>query len=172
MLTAIRPLVLTMVFCGASVFTITGSTMIGKRNVTVRKDGGQEHRWEFKDDGTFVFYIKNNKGIWEAKDDEYAEYFVAGDLLCTRWKNAGEGTVENREWWEIATASEKSMVWTALRENADGSQPVAARYGLPAAMWKPTMKVVKLPHYLQLLAGSDPVKSVPGWNWGDPDEDR
>ena len=146
--------------------TITGSTMIGKRNVTVRKDGGlvkseecmlrcekvdvdyskkiqglwegrmtseqsayddgQEHRWEFKDDGTFVFYIKYNKGIWEAKDDEYAEYFVAGDLLCTRWKNAGEGTVENREWWEIATAGEKSMVWTALRKNADGSQYTAA----------------------------------------------
>lgn len=145
---------------------ITGTTMIGKRNVTVRKDGGlvrsdecmlrcekldvdystdilglwegkmtsdqsafddgQEHRWEFKEDGTFVFYIKNSKGIWEAKDDEYANYFVAGNLLCTRWKNKGEGSVENREWWEIATAGNKSMVWTALRENADGSQYTAA----------------------------------------------
>ena len=92
---------------------ITGTTMIGKRNVTVRKDGGvvrseesmvryeklnvdyskdiyglwegrmisdqseyddgQEHRWEFKDDGTFVFYLKNKKGVWEKKDDEYAK---------------------------------------------------------------------------------------------------
>ena len=108
---------------------ITGTTMIGKRKVTVRQDGGlvksdecmlrcekldvdystkilglwegrmtseqsayddgQEHRWEFKEDGTFVFYLKNYKGIWEAMDDEFAEYFVAGDLLCTRWKNAG-----------------------------------------------------------------------------------
>lgn len=145
---------------------ITGTTTIGKRNVTVRKDGGlvkadecmlrcekvnadystkvlglwegrmtseqsayddgQEHRWEFKEDGSFVFYIKNRKGVWEAKDDEYADYFVAGDLLCTRWKNAGEGTQELREWWEIATVGEKSMVWTALRENADGSQYTAA----------------------------------------------
>ena len=145
---------------------ITGTTMIGKRNVTVRKDGGlvkseenmircekvdvdystkilglwegqmssdqsefddgQEHRWEFMDDGTFVFYIKNDKGIWEAKNDEYSEYFVAGDLLCTRWKNAGVDTQECREWWEIATAGDKSMVWTALREKADGSQYTAA----------------------------------------------
>ena len=145
---------------------ITGTTMIGKRNVTVRQDGGlvkadecmlrcekvnadystkvlglwegrmtseqsayddgQEHRWEFKEDGSFVFYIKNRKGVWEAKDDEYADYFVAGDLLCTRWKNAGEGTQELREWWEIATVGEKSMVWTALREKADGSQYTAA----------------------------------------------
>ena len=89
-------------------------------------DDGQEHRWEFKDDGSFVFYIKNDKGICEAKDDEYAEYFVAGNLLCTRWKNTGEGSVENREWWEIATAGNKSMVWTALREKEDGSQYTAA----------------------------------------------
>ncbi len=145
---------------------ITGTTMIGKRNVTVRKDGGlvksdecmlrcekldvdystkilglweglmtseqsayddgQEHRWEFKEDGTFVFYIQNNKGIWEAKDDEFSEYFVAGNLLCTRWKNAGVGSQECREWWEIATAGNDSMVWIALREKADGSQYTAA----------------------------------------------
>ena len=156
----------TTVVVNIHVNAITGTTLIGKRNITVRKDGGlvrseesmlrcekldvdystkilglwegrmtsdqsafddgQEHRWEFKDDGSFVFYIKNDKGIWEAKDDEYAEYFVAGNLLCTRWKNAGEGSVENREWWEIATAGNKSMVWTALRENADGSQYTAA----------------------------------------------
>ena len=145
---------------------ITGTTMIGKRNVTVRKDGGvvrseesmvryeklnvdyskdiyglwegrmisdqseyddgQEHRWEFKDDGTFVFYLKNKKGVWEKKDDEYAQYFVAGNLLCTRWKNAGEGTQENREWWEITALGESEMVWTALREKEDGSQYTAA----------------------------------------------
>ena len=156
----------TTVVVNIHVNAITGTTLIGKRNTTIRKDGGlvrseesmirfekldvdystkilglwegkmtseqsafddgQEHRWEFKDDGSFVFYIKNDKGIWEAKDDEYAEYFVAGNLLCTRWKNTGEGSVENREWWEIATAGDKSMVWTALRENADGSQYTAA----------------------------------------------
>lgn len=37
---------------------------------------------------------------------------------------------------------------------------------------KPSMTVVLLHHKTKLLAGSGPVKSVPGWNWGDPDEDR
>ena len=145
---------------------ITSTTMIAKRTVTIRQDGGlvksdenmvryeklnvdyskdiyglwegrmiseqseyddgQEHRWEFKEDGTFVFYLKNKKGVWEKKDDEYAQYFVAGNLLCTRWKNAGEGTQENREWWEITTLGVSEMVWTALREKEDGSQYTAA----------------------------------------------
>ena len=145
---------------------ITSTTMIAKRTVTIRQDGGlvksdenmvryeklnvdyskdiyglwegrmisdqseyddgQEHRWEFKDDGTFVFYLKNKKGVWEKKDDEYAQYFVAGNLLCTRWKNAGEGTQENREWWEITALGKSEMVWTALREKEDGSQYTAA----------------------------------------------
>ena len=38
---------------------------------------------------------------------------------------------------------------------------------------KPSMTVVLLHHKTKLLAGSDPVKSVPeGWNWGDPGEDE
>ena len=145
---------------------ITNTTMIAKRHITIRKDGGlvkseekvvryeklnadygkaicglwegcmisdqseyddgQEHRWLFNEDGTFTFYLKNAKGIWEAKDDVFSEYFVAGNLLCTRWKNAGEGTQENREWWEITAMSGGSMIWTALREKADGTQYTAA----------------------------------------------
>jgi hypothetical protein len=89
-------------------------------------DDGQEHRWLYKEDGTFVFYLKNDKGIWEAKDDEYCNYFVAGNLLCTRWKNAGEGTQEAREWWEITAIGKERMVWTALRERKDGTRYTAA----------------------------------------------
>ena len=89
-------------------------------------DDGQEHRWLFKEDGTFVFYLKNEKGIWEAVDDEISEYFVAGDLLCTRWKNAGAGQPENREWWEITALGQEKMVWTALRERKDGTRYTAA----------------------------------------------
>ena len=145
---------------------ITNTTMIAKRHITIRKDGGlvkseenmvryeklnvdyskaiiglwegrmisdqseyddgQEHRWEFKEDGSFVFYLKDDKGIWETKNDAYAEYFVAGNLLCTRWKNTGEGQQENREWWEITAMGASGMVWTALREKADGTQYTAA----------------------------------------------
>jgi len=89
-------------------------------------DDGEEHRWLFNEDGTFTFYLKNAKGIWEAKDDVFSEYFVAGNLLCTRWKNAGEGQKENREWWEITALGDNRMVWTALREKNDGTKYTAA----------------------------------------------
>lgn len=86
-------------------------------------DDGQEHRWEFKDDGTFVYFVRNEAGIWEPSEDTLNEYFVAGNLLCTRWEENG---VENREWWEIATMNDKAMIWIALREEKDGSQYTAA----------------------------------------------
>ena len=51
------------------------------------------------------------------------EYFVAGNLLCTRWMENG---VENREWWEITAMSSTGMVWTSLREKEDGTRYTAA----------------------------------------------
>ncbi|MBR4897541.1 MAG: hypothetical protein IKZ48_01965 [Prevotella sp.] len=81
-------------------------------------DDGQEHRWEYHADGSYVYYIKNANGLWIAKDNHLSQYFVDGNLLCTRWQNIGES--ENREWWEIAISGE-TMNWTALRQNADGS---------------------------------------------------
>ena len=53
-------------------------------------DDGKEHRWEFKDDGTFVYFVRNEAGIWEPGDDTLNEYFVAGYLLCTRWMVNGK----------------------------------------------------------------------------------
>lgn len=44
------------------------------------------------------------------------EYFVDGNLLCTRWMENG---AENREWWEISIDGNK-MNWSALREDEDG----------------------------------------------------
>lgn len=38
-----------------------------------------------------------------------------------RWKNNGENTVENREWWEIASIEDGVMNWTALRQHEDGT---------------------------------------------------
>ncbi|WP_028236238.1 hypothetical protein [Pseudobutyrivibrio sp. MD2005] len=78
-------------------------------------DDGQDHRWEYKDDGTFVYYVKDDEN-WVPSADEMNEYFVAGNLLCTRWTENGE---ENREWWEISIDGDK-MKWTALREGEDG----------------------------------------------------
>ena len=79
-------------------------------------DDGQEHRWEYRADGNFIYYMKDGDG-WKPVIDTLDEYFVAGNLLCTRWEANG---VENREWWEI-TIDGDAMYWTALRQNDDGS---------------------------------------------------
>ena len=81
-------------------------------------DDGQEHRWEYKADGTYVYYMKDGDQ-WVPSQDPLNEYFVDGNLLCTRWKNAGQET-ENREWWEIAIEGD-TMNWFALRQNPDGT---------------------------------------------------
>ena len=78
-------------------------------------DDGQEHRWEYKDDGTFVYYDKDGDD-WIPSNDTLNEYFVDGNLLCTRWMENG---AENREWWEISIDGNK-MNWSALREDEDG----------------------------------------------------
>ena len=81
---------------------------------------GKPHRWEYKADGTFVYYSQNDKGEWVNRENTMAEYFVDGILLCSRWKNVGDDT-EKRESWEIASIKDGKMEWTALRQAADGS---------------------------------------------------
>ena len=81
---------------------------------------GQLHRWEYKADGTFVYYRQDDNGEWVDDVNSMAEYFVDGVLLCTRWKNVGDDT-EYRESWEIASIENDRMNWTAIRQKADGS---------------------------------------------------
>ena len=81
-------------------------------------DDGQEHRWEYRADGSYVYY-RHDGQAWVPYGDDFAEYFVDGNLLCTRWRNSGEQT-ENREWWEI-TIDGPRIHWTALRQNPDGT---------------------------------------------------
>ena len=77
---------------------------------------GKEHRWEYKADGKFVYYVKNGDE-WVPSANTLNEYFVDGNLLCMRWVDNG---VEYREWWEISIADGK-MNWSALRQNPDGT---------------------------------------------------
>lgn len=78
-------------------------------------DDGQEHRWQYNDDGTYVYYVKDGDD-WVPGGDEVNEYIVGGNLLCTRWVSDGD---ENREWWEISIDGD-TMNWTALRKGEDG----------------------------------------------------
>lgn len=83
-------------------------------------DDGKNHRWEYLADSTFHYFHKENDR-WQISDDAYAYYFVAGNLLCTRWKNEGAGQEEHREWWEISSIENDTMNWTALRQREDGT---------------------------------------------------
>ena len=79
-------------------------------------DDGQEHRWQYNADGTYVYYVKDGDNWVSYEGTTLSEYFVDGSLLCTRWIDQGQ---ENREWWEISIDGDK-MNWTALRQKEDG----------------------------------------------------
>jgi len=76
-------------------------------------------RLEFLADGTYNFYRRSDAGVWSLVPRERNEYFVDGNLLCTRWQ--AEGEEMSYEWWEIASAADGRMQWTALRQQADGT---------------------------------------------------
>jgi hypothetical protein len=80
---------------------------------------GELHRWEYKADGTYVYYSKENDE-WKAGNDVMADYFVDGILLCTRWKKTIDSN-ELREWWEIESIKDGVMKWKALRMREDGT---------------------------------------------------
>ena len=82
----------------------------------------EEWCWEFKSDGTYVFSESVDGSPFTTFKDEFSEYFVDGPLLCMRWKNLGEGEVEQRDWWEIASLEDNKMVWTVYTQD-DGGNP-------------------------------------------------
>ena len=79
---------------------------------------GELHRWEYRADGTFVYYSLVD-GEWTASDQILSDYFADGNLISFRWQYAGGA--ELREWWEIESIKDGVMKWTALRQHEDGS---------------------------------------------------
>ena len=83
-------------------------------------DDSKMHRWEYKDDGTYLYLGLDEDGEWQADVNSKGDYFVDGNLLCTRWKNVGD-PAEHREWWEITSMEDGVMNWTALRRSEQDS---------------------------------------------------
>ncbi len=83
-------------------------------------DDGKPHRWEYLNDGSYVYWSQEDNGQWTAGTSVFSQYFVDGTLLCTRWKNVGEDEVEHREWWEISSISESEMNWVGFRQRENG----------------------------------------------------
>ena len=82
-------------------------------------DDGEPHRWEYKADGTYVYYSLVD-GQWTPSSQPMSAYFVDGTLLCCRWKMTDDSD-ELREWWEIESIEGGVMKWKALRQREDGS---------------------------------------------------
>ncbi len=82
-------------------------------------DDGEPHRWEYKADGTYVYYSLVD-GQWTPSSQPMSAYFVDGTLLCCRWKMTDDSD-ELREWWEVESIQDGVMKWTALRQREDGS---------------------------------------------------
>ena len=124
-------------------------------------DDGKEHRWEYKSDGTYVYYNKDGDK-WVADDSEKCEYFVAGNLLCTRWTKNG---TENREWWEISVKDGK-MSWNALRANEDGSTYTSTfemqKFITPERMWEMAVKDYQKKHGNVALTAENGKKNLDG----------
>ena len=77
-------------------------------------------RLEFKADGTYIFYHKNESGEWETVTTrEFQISFVDGTLVATRWKDQDDA--EHRESWEIVSLKDDKMQWKGLREKEDGT---------------------------------------------------
>ena len=91
-------------------------------------DDGELHRWEYFADGSYIYYNLDADSNWVPQATELSEYFVDGTLLCTRWKNSGEGEVENREWWDIASIADGVMNWTALRKRESSDSTYTATF--------------------------------------------
>jgi len=87
-------------------------------------DDGEDHRWEYRADGTYVYYDKveqDGETTWVTHDNSVSNYIADGTLLCTRWTDRNDGKTELREWWEIESIKDGVMKWTALRMNDDGT---------------------------------------------------
>ena len=108
-------------------------------------DDGENHRWEYMTDGSFNYFHKVD-GQWQISDDDYADYFVDGNLLCTRWKNEGAGNEEHREWWEIESIENGVMKWKAQRQKEDGTTYTATfemkKAGVPSTQEELEQKLV------------------------------
>jgi len=82
--------------------------------------GAADHRWEFKNDGTYVYYTKDAvSGSWLPDVTNSGNvYYVDGDYLSFRWVKSA---VEYQEWWDIDRCDDTEMIWSALRVADDES---------------------------------------------------
>ena len=80
--------------------------------------GGVNHRMEFKQDGSYVYY-NFESGNWVPSADVDNVFVVDGDWLACKWRPQAGADFEY-ERWDIDSIKDGSMVWSAIREKEDG----------------------------------------------------
>ena len=102
-------------------------------------DDGEMHHWEYRADGTYVYYSQDENGNWTSNPDQtVSDYFIDGPLLCTHWVIDGQ---EYSEWWEVESIKDGVMKWTALREKEDGTTYTASFEMKKVEMPAPAKKI-------------------------------
>ena len=92
--------------------TWQGTKMTGKETF-----GDEGHRWEFFNDGTYIYYDRDSLGNWVHGTNKLNEYIVDGDWLAFRWVDFQN--IEYREYWDIDNLTNQ-MVWSATRKKENG----------------------------------------------------
>lgn len=76
--------------------------------------GDFNHRWEFRIDSTYTYYVRNDSDQWVASDNISNRYMIDGDWLSCEWQTS-DGT-EYNEWWDIDGIEGDVMNWSAIRD--------------------------------------------------------
>lgn len=81
--------------------------------------GDANHRFDYRKDGTFTYFVLDDNNEWTPGSNTRNEYIADGDYLATRWFDQG---AEYREWWLIEECSDTEMTWSAIRQREDGTR--------------------------------------------------
>lgn len=76
-------------------------------------EGNYYHRWEYKADGTYVYYDKVGDKFVEHAADSVCKYIVDGDWLATYWLS--KTNQAKQEWWTLKRVDANVMEWENYR---------------------------------------------------------
>lgn len=74
--------------------------------------GNADHRWEYRSNGTYIYYERDSLATWKKQACDTSIYFVEGNCFFSMWGNAGDLSYE---WWDISLCDDEEMYWSAFR---------------------------------------------------------
>ena len=90
--------------------------------------GGADAAWEFFNDGTYKYFMKQEDGSWieQEGDKEHSHNFmVDGKYLAFRWADRDNPNMMDCEWWDLSFSEGENpeyMYWDGLRVDSLGNK--------------------------------------------------